>query len=105
MTHSSHHLYRVSSNTCSKRGIEPGKKLWQFTKFPQHKNRIKQTPKQNQKKSCTIQTTGMGGLLTSLDAEDGSLWGTARAFRKRPPRSPPLMAPTASLSVTQTKLN
>ncbi|GFY08170.1 hypothetical protein TNCV_1355831 [Trichonephila clavipes] len=23
--------------------------------------------------------------LTSLDAEDGSLWGTARAFRKRPP--------------------
>ncbi|GFW15787.1 uncharacterized protein TNCV_3582851 [Trichonephila clavipes] len=81
------------------------RKLWQFTKFPQHKTELNRIQNKIKRKVVQYRQQVWEDYLTSLDAEDGSLWGTARAFRKRPPRSPPLMAPTASLSVTQTKPN
>ncbi|GFW21083.1 uncharacterized protein TNCV_2703231 [Trichonephila clavipes] len=81
------------------------RKLWQFTKFPQHKTDLNRIQNKIKRKVGQYRQQVWEDHLTSLDAEDGSLWGTARAFRKRPPRSPPLMAPTASLSVTQIKPN
>ncbi|GFW34827.1 putative RNA-directed DNA polymerase from transposon BS, partial [Trichonephila clavipes] len=42
--------------------------------------------------------------LLTLNAEDNSLWGIAKAFRKKkPPQSPPLMALPVLLSVIQIK--
>ncbi|GFV08497.1 hypothetical protein TNCV_2937131 [Trichonephila clavipes] len=42
---------------------------------------------------ATPETTSMGEHLTSLDTEDGSLWGTAKKRSEgRPPRSQPPMA-------------
>ncbi|GFX94158.1 uncharacterized protein TNCV_4292031 [Trichonephila clavipes] len=80
------------------------RKLWQFTKFPQHKTEINRIQNKIKRKVGQYRQQVWEEHLTSLDAEDGSLWGTARAFRKRASPSP-LMASTASLSVTQTKPN
>ncbi|GFT12340.1 uncharacterized protein TNCV_3047091 [Trichonephila clavipes] len=82
------------------------RKLWQFTKFPQHKTELNRIQNKIIRKVGQYRQQVWEDHLTSLYAEDGSLWGTARAHSgKRPPQSPPLMAPTASLSVTQTKPN
>ncbi|GFU83978.1 uncharacterized protein TNCV_4517701 [Trichonephila clavipes] len=79
------------------------RKLWQFTRFPQHKTDLNRLQNKIKRLVGKYRQQVWEDHLTSLDAEDGSLWGTARAFRKRPPRFPPLMALTVLLSVIQTK--
>ncbi|GFT59251.1 uncharacterized protein TNCV_3891951 [Trichonephila clavipes] len=53
------------------------------TRFPQHKTELNRI--QNEiKRIIGLYRQQVGEEhLTSLDAEDGSLWGTARAFRKK----------------------
>ncbi|GFY76672.1 uncharacterized protein TNIN_110611 [Trichonephila inaurata madagascariensis] len=60
------------------------RRLWQFTRHPQHKtelNRLQNTIK----RKVGLYRQVWEDHLTSLDTEDGSLWRTAKAFRKKPP--------------------
>ncbi|GFU18063.1 probable RNA-directed DNA polymerase from transposon X-element [Trichonephila clavipes] len=59
------------------------RKLWQFTKFPQHKTELNRIQNKIKRKVVQYRQQVWEDYLTSLDAEDGSLWGTARAFRKK----------------------
>ncbi|GFW34867.1 uncharacterized protein TNCV_4359101 [Trichonephila clavipes] len=59
------------------------RKLWQFTRFPQHKTELNRTQNKIKRKVGLYRQQVWEEHLTSLDAEDGSLWGTARAFRKK----------------------
>ncbi|GFU45536.1 probable RNA-directed DNA polymerase from transposon X-element [Trichonephila clavipes] len=59
------------------------RKLWQFTKFPQHKTDLNRIQNKIKRKVGQYRQQVWEDHLTSLDAEDGSLWGTARAFRKK----------------------
>ncbi|GFV73696.1 uncharacterized protein TNCV_3726641 [Trichonephila clavipes] len=76
-------MYRVSSNTFRERN--KARKLWQFTRFPQHKTDLNRLQNKIKRLVGKYRQQVWEDHLTSLDAEDGSLWGTARAFRKRPP--------------------
>ncbi|GFU04194.1 probable RNA-directed DNA polymerase from transposon X-element [Trichonephila clavipes] len=59
------------------------RKLWQFTKFPQHKTELNRIQNKIKRKVGQYRQQVWEDHLTSLDAEDGFLWGTARAFRKK----------------------
>ncbi|GFV40596.1 probable RNA-directed DNA polymerase from transposon X-element [Trichonephila clavipes] len=59
------------------------RKLWQFTRFPPHKTELNRIQKKIKRKVGLYRQQLWEEHLTSLDAEDGSLWGTARAFRKK----------------------
>ncbi|GFT22351.1 transposable element Tc3 transposase [Trichonephila clavipes] len=59
------------------------RKLWQFTKFPQHKTELNRIQNKIKRKVGLYRQQVWEDHLTSLDAEGGSLWGTARAFRKK----------------------
>ncbi|GFU56463.1 uncharacterized protein TNCV_2609801 [Trichonephila clavipes] len=59
------------------------RKLWQFTKFPQHKTELNRIQNKIKRKVGQYRQQVWEDHLTSLDAEDGSLWGTAKAFRKK----------------------
>ncbi|GFV73550.1 uncharacterized protein TNCV_126901 [Trichonephila clavipes] len=59
------------------------RKLWQFTKFPQHKTELNRIQNKIKRKVGQYRQQVWEDHLTSLDAEDGSLWDTARAFRKK----------------------
>ncbi|GFW16768.1 probable RNA-directed DNA polymerase from transposon X-element [Trichonephila clavipes] len=59
------------------------RKLWQFTRFPQHKTELNRLQNKIKRKVGQYRQQVWEEHLTSLDAEDGSLWGTARAFRKK----------------------
>ncbi|GFV16615.1 uncharacterized protein TNCV_4418021 [Trichonephila clavipes] len=59
------------------------RKLWQFTKFPQHKTELNRIQNKIKRKVVQYRQQVWEEHLTSLDAEDGSLWGTARALRKK----------------------
>ncbi|GFX03155.1 uncharacterized protein TNCV_1700401 [Trichonephila clavipes] len=102
MIHSEPPLYRVSSNTSSGREIKP-EKLWQFTRFPQHKTDLNRLQNKIKRLVGKYKQQVWEDHLTSLDAEDGSLWGTARVFGKRPSRFPPLMALTTNFSPSELK--
>ncbi|GFU02581.1 uncharacterized protein TNCV_3755011 [Trichonephila clavipes] len=80
------------------------RKLWQFTRFPQHKTELNRLQNKIKRLVGKYRQQVWEDHLTSLDAEDGSLWEPLELSGKRPPRSPPLMALTVLLSVTQTKL-
>ncbi|GFV12429.1 uncharacterized protein TNCV_1792081 [Trichonephila clavipes] len=59
------------------------RKLWQFTRFPQHKTELNRLQNKIKRLVAKYRQQVWEDHLTSLDAEDGSLWGTARAFRKK----------------------
>ncbi|GFV58140.1 probable RNA-directed DNA polymerase from transposon X-element [Trichonephila clavipes] len=59
------------------------RKLWQFTRFPQHKTELNRLQNKIKRLAGKYRQQVWEDHLTSLDAEDGSLWGTARAFRKK----------------------
>ncbi|GFY34143.1 probable RNA-directed DNA polymerase from transposon X-element [Trichonephila clavipes] len=59
------------------------RKLWQFTRFPQHKTDLNRLQNKIKRLVGKYRQQVWEDHLTSLDAEDGSLWGTARAFRKK----------------------
>ncbi|GFV08998.1 uncharacterized protein TNCV_3822401 [Trichonephila clavipes] len=59
------------------------RKLWQFTKFPQHKTELNRIQNKIKRKVGQYRQQVWEEHLTSLDAEDGSLRGTARTFRKK----------------------
>ncbi|GFV39436.1 probable RNA-directed DNA polymerase from transposon X-element [Trichonephila clavipes] len=59
------------------------RKLWQFTRFPRHKTDLNRLQNKIKRKVGQYRQQVWEEHLTSLDAEDGSLWGTARAFRKK----------------------
>ncbi|GFS91616.1 probable RNA-directed DNA polymerase from transposon X-element [Trichonephila clavipes] len=59
------------------------RKLWQFTRFPQHKTELNRLQNKIKRLVGKYRQQVWEDHLTSLDAEDGSLWGTARAFRKK----------------------
>ncbi|GFU67614.1 probable RNA-directed DNA polymerase from transposon X-element [Trichonephila clavipes] len=59
------------------------RKLWQFTKFPQHKTDLNRIQNKIKRKVGQYRQQVWEDHLTSLDAKGGSLWGTARAFRKK----------------------
>ncbi|GFY08588.1 probable RNA-directed DNA polymerase from transposon X-element [Trichonephila clavipes] len=59
------------------------RKLWQFTRFPQHKIDLNRLQNKIKRLVGNYRQQVWEYHLTSLDAEDGSLWGTARAFRKK----------------------
>ncbi|GFY64250.1 uncharacterized protein TNIN_149011 [Trichonephila inaurata madagascariensis] len=58
-------------------------KLWQFTRHPQHKTELKRLQNTIKRKVGLYRQQVWEDHLTSLDTEDGSLWGTAKAFRKK----------------------
>ncbi|GFW99577.1 hypothetical protein TNCV_3418101 [Trichonephila clavipes] len=78
------------------------RKLWQFTKFHQHKTEFK--IKLKEKSDFTDNRYGRITLLPWMP-KTAPFGEPLEHSGKRPPRFPPLMAPTASLSVTQTKPN
>ncbi|GFU89812.1 probable RNA-directed DNA polymerase from transposon X-element [Trichonephila clavipes] len=59
------------------------RKLWQFTRHPQHKTELNKLQNKIKRKVGLYRQQVWEEHLTSLDAEDGSLWGTAGAFRKK----------------------
>ncbi|GFY78985.1 uncharacterized protein TNIN_315701 [Trichonephila inaurata madagascariensis] len=59
------------------------RKLWQFTRHPQHKTELNRLQNAIKRKVGLYRQKVWEDHLTSLDAEDGSLWGTAKAFRKK----------------------
>ncbi|GFT37770.1 uncharacterized protein TNCV_4128501 [Trichonephila clavipes] len=66
------------------------RKLWQFTRHPQHKTALNRLQNAIKRKVNLYRQQVWEDHLTSLDTEDGSLWGTAKAFRRkaRPDFSP-----------------
>ncbi|GFY49130.1 uncharacterized protein TNIN_445311 [Trichonephila inaurata madagascariensis] len=81
------------------------RKLWQFTRHPQHKTELNRLQNTIKRKVRHYKQQLWEDHLTSLDTEDGSLWGTARASRKAAPIFQPLMALTVLLSAIHIKLN
>ncbi|GFW53025.1 probable RNA-directed DNA polymerase from transposon X-element [Trichonephila clavipes] len=83
-------MYRVSSNTSSGKEIKPENygNLQDFlnTELNRLQNKIKRL-------EAKYRQQVWEDHLTSLAAEDGSLWGTARAFRKRASRISALNGP------------
>ncbi|GFT27601.1 putative RNA-directed DNA polymerase from transposon X-element [Trichonephila clavipes] len=80
------------------------RKLWQFTKFPQHKTDLNRIQNKIKRKVGQYRQQVWEDHLTWMP-KTAPFGEPLEHSGKRPPRSPPLMAPTASLSVTQTKPN
>ncbi|GFU51739.1 uncharacterized protein TNCV_1202831 [Trichonephila clavipes] len=59
------------------------RKLWQFTNYPQHKTELNRIQNKIKRKVGLYRQQVWEEHLTSLDAEDGSLWETAKALRKK----------------------
>ncbi|GFY77781.1 putative RNA-directed DNA polymerase from transposon X-element [Trichonephila inaurata madagascariensis] len=59
------------------------RKLWQFTRHPQHKTELNRLQNIIKRKVFHYRQKVWEDHLTSLDTEDGSLWGTAKACRKK----------------------
>ncbi|GFY56847.1 uncharacterized protein TNIN_236741 [Trichonephila inaurata madagascariensis] len=59
------------------------RKLWQFTRHPQHKTELNRLQNTIKRKVNLYRQQVWEDHLTSLEAEDGSLWGTAKAFRRK----------------------
>ncbi|GFY52840.1 uncharacterized protein TNIN_412741 [Trichonephila inaurata madagascariensis] len=59
------------------------RKLWQFTRHPQHKTELNRLQNTIKRKVGLYRQQVWEDHLISLDVEDDSLWGTARAFRKK----------------------
>ncbi|GFW10230.1 probable RNA-directed DNA polymerase from transposon X-element [Trichonephila clavipes] len=59
------------------------RKLWHFTRHPQHKTELNRIQNKIKRKVGLYRQQVWEEHLTSLDAKDSSLWGTTRAFRKK----------------------
>ncbi|GFS91129.1 uncharacterized protein TNCV_2214741 [Trichonephila clavipes] len=59
------------------------RKLWKFTKFPRHKTELNRIQNKIKRIVGQYRQQVWEEHLTSLEAEDVSLWGTARALRKK----------------------
>ncbi|GFY50363.1 uncharacterized protein TNIN_299891 [Trichonephila inaurata madagascariensis] len=59
------------------------RKIWQITRHPQHKTELNRLQNTIKRKVGLYRQQVREDHLASLDTEDGSLWGTARAFRKK----------------------
>ncbi|GFQ92335.1 uncharacterized protein TNCT_674941, partial [Trichonephila clavata] len=59
------------------------RKIWQYTRHPQHKTDLNRLQNIIKRKTYTYRQQAWEDHLTSLDAEDNSLWRTAKAFRKK----------------------
>ncbi|GFS54942.1 uncharacterized protein TNIN_319021 [Trichonephila inaurata madagascariensis] len=59
------------------------RKLLQFIRHPQHKTELNRLQNTIKRKVGLYRQQVWEDHLTSLDTEDGSLWGTAEAFRKK----------------------
>ncbi|GFW81629.1 uncharacterized protein TNCV_2883061 [Trichonephila clavipes] len=72
------------------------RKLWQFTRHPQHKTELNRLQNAIKRKVNLYRQQVWEDHLTSLDTEDGSLWGTAKAFRKKAAPISALNCPTGT---------
>ncbi|GFW18968.1 RNA-directed DNA polymerase from mobile element jockey [Trichonephila clavipes] len=69
------------------------RKTWQHTRHPQHKTELNRLQNAIKRKIYHYRQQAWEDNLSTLNAEDNSLWGIAKAFRKKTSRFPPLMAP------------
>ncbi|GFY60421.1 hypothetical protein TNIN_379981 [Trichonephila inaurata madagascariensis] len=89
----SYRLCRVSSKTSSKRRTEPES----FGNSPDiHNTKLNSTGFKTPLKVKLTSTDVWEDHLTSLDAEDGSLWGTAKEFRRKANPISTLNSPTGT---------
>ncbi|GFY47227.1 uncharacterized protein TNIN_463201 [Trichonephila inaurata madagascariensis] len=79
------------------------RKLWQFTEHPQHKTELNRLQNTIKRKVNLYRQQVWEDHLTSLEAEDGSLWGTAKAFRRKAAPISALNGQTVLLSATHIK--
>ncbi|GFU88626.1 uncharacterized protein TNCV_4443031 [Trichonephila clavipes] len=75
------------------------RKLWQFTRHPQQKTELNRLQNTIKRKVGLYRQQVWEEHLTSLDAEDDSLWGTARAFRKKASPISALNGPTDDTAI------
>ncbi|GFW47642.1 uncharacterized protein TNCV_2828351 [Trichonephila clavipes] len=80
------------------------RKTWQHTRQPQHKTELNRLQNAIKRKIYHYRQQAWEDNLSTLNAEDNSLWGISKAFKRKPLRFPPLMAPLVLLSAIQTKL-
>ncbi|GFV19637.1 probable RNA-directed DNA polymerase from transposon X-element [Trichonephila clavipes] len=59
------------------------RKIWQFTRHPQDKTTLNRLQNAIKRKVNLYRQLVWEDHLTSLDTEDGSLWRTAKAFRRK----------------------
>ncbi|GFT36956.1 uncharacterized protein TNCV_175031 [Trichonephila clavipes] len=59
------------------------RKIWQFTRHPQDKTALNRLQNAIKRKVNLYRQQVWEDHLTFLDTEDGSLWGTAKAFRRK----------------------
>ncbi|GFY77274.1 uncharacterized protein TNIN_236271 [Trichonephila inaurata madagascariensis] len=69
-------------NTSSKKETEP-ENFCKFTRHPQHKTELNRLQNTIKRKVNLYRQQVWEDHLTSLDAEDGALCGTAKAFRRK----------------------
>ncbi|GFU08803.1 probable RNA-directed DNA polymerase from transposon X-element [Trichonephila clavipes] len=72
------------------------RKIWQFTRHPQHKTALNRLQNAIKRKVNLYRQQVWEDHLTSLDTEDGSLWGTAKAFRRKAAAISALNGPTGT---------
>ncbi|GFX78890.1 uncharacterized protein TNCV_3911791 [Trichonephila clavipes] len=72
------------------------RKLWQFTRHPQHKTELNRLQNAIIRKVNLYRQQVWEDHLTALDTEDGSLWGTAKAFRRKAAPISALNGPTGT---------
>ncbi|GFR10156.1 uncharacterized protein TNCT_208091 [Trichonephila clavata] len=63
------------------------RKLWQYTRHPQHKTDLNRLQNIIRRKVYQYRQQAWEDNISSLNAEDNSLWGIAKAFRKATPIS------------------
>ncbi|GFR10282.1 hypothetical protein TNCT_437591 [Trichonephila clavata] len=59
------------------------KKTWQTTRHPQHKTELNRLQNKIKRKTYLYRQQVWEETLSTLSTEDNSLWGTARAFRRK----------------------
>ncbi|GFW82904.1 probable RNA-directed DNA polymerase from transposon X-element [Trichonephila clavipes] len=72
------------------------RKIWQFTRHPQDKTALNRLQNAIKRKVNLYRQQVWEDHLTSLDTEDGSLWGTAKAFRRKAAPISALNGPTGT---------
>ncbi|GFU76583.1 uncharacterized protein TNCV_1940711 [Trichonephila clavipes] len=72
------------------------RKIWQFTRHPQDKTTLNRLQNAIKRKVNLYRQQVWEDHLTSLDTEDGSLWGTAKAFRRKAAPISALNGPTGT---------
>ncbi|GFW16687.1 probable RNA-directed DNA polymerase from transposon X-element [Trichonephila clavipes] len=72
------------------------RKIWQFTRHPQDKTTLNRLQNAIKRKVNLYRQQVWEEHLTSLDTEDGSLWGTAKAFRRKAAPISALNGPTGT---------